>query len=751
MLVLAFCRCYSFGHMKDMLRYAVLAGVFILPFLPLVVANSLFFPYITGKNFLFRVIVEIVFAAWVVLACYDVRFRPKFSWVALSVVGWGAIVLLADIFGVSPEKSLWSNFERMEGFVAIAHVVLYVLVAGHVISTERLWDRFFNTSIAAASLVVLYAFAQLGGEITINQGGDRVDATLGNASYFAIYMLFHVFIALFMAVRSKTRALQLTYVALALIFAGMLVQTATRGTVLGLMGGGLVMTLWLALFGEGKLRTWSIGVLATLVILIAGFFSMRDAQFIQESPVFSRIAKISLEAGEARFVIWSLAFEGFKERPLLGWGQENFNLVFNKYYDSRLAGEEPWFDRVHNIFFDWLIAAGILGLVSYFAIYFSSIFYILKARWVASKGEGTPTFSTPEQAVLLGLLAGYMFHNVFVFDNIISFLFYGSFLAFIHYRVAREVPSIATAKIAPALVDNIVVPVMAIVLAVSVYFVNIPSLQAASDIIDAFRQLNAAPGKPADHAGSLAAFDRALDRNSFAEQEIREQLTRVAQDVLQDPQVSNDIKQKFADRTEAELLAQIEDAPEDARIRVFIASFYRVVGKPDEALKQLDEALRLSPEKQQIWLEKGLALYQKGSDKEEMLAAFRRAYELSPVHGDSLAFYAGGALYADDVALFDTLITDENRKRLYKNDFILRAAYETKHHDIVRGILEQRVADSDPKNNLQLRVSLAVAYHEGGDTAGAIEVLKKAIEDFPEFKQQGEGFIAELIQGNTPQ
>lgn len=37
-----------------------------------------------------------------------------------------------------------------------------------------------------------------------------------------------------------------------------------------------------------------------------------------------------------------LAIEGFKEHPILGWGQDNFILVFNKYYDPRLYSQEPF-------------------------------------------------------------------------------------------------------------------------------------------------------------------------------------------------------------------------------------------------------------------------------------------------------------------------------------------------------------------------------------------------------------------------
>jgi hypothetical protein len=48
--------------MKDILRGIIYVGLFAIPFLTLYVANENFFPYITGKNFWFRIIVEIVFS-----------------------------------------------------------------------------------------------------------------------------------------------------------------------------------------------------------------------------------------------------------------------------------------------------------------------------------------------------------------------------------------------------------------------------------------------------------------------------------------------------------------------------------------------------------------------------------------------------------------------------------------------------------------------------------------------------------------
>ena len=104
------------------LRYLAIAGVFALPFLVLVVAHSMFFPFITGKNFLFRLFVEAITFAWLGLALISPAYRPKKSWMLVAFALFVVVMAVADVFGVNPEKSIWSNFERMEGLVTLVHL-----------------------------------------------------------------------------------------------------------------------------------------------------------------------------------------------------------------------------------------------------------------------------------------------------------------------------------------------------------------------------------------------------------------------------------------------------------------------------------------------------------------------------------------------------------------------------------------------------------------------------------------------------
>ena len=180
--------------MPKYLKNIIFAGLFLVPFVPLLVSGSLFFPFITTKAFTWRIIVEIIFAAWLLLALLDVNYRPKKSFILYSIALLLVVIGLSNIFGVAPLKSLWSNFERMEGYLALVHLGMFFLVISTVFR-EADWKAWWNTSLVATFIMVLYCAFQLLGIKTINQGGVRVDGTLGNAIYLAVYMLFHMFIA----------------------------------------------------------------------------------------------------------------------------------------------------------------------------------------------------------------------------------------------------------------------------------------------------------------------------------------------------------------------------------------------------------------------------------------------------------------------------------------------------------------------------------------------------------------------------
>lgn len=729
---------YYFTHMKDFLKGVIYVGIFAIPFIPLIVTDSMFFPFITGKNFTFRIIVEVIFSAWVLLALLDAAYRPRFSWLLAALSSFVLIMFVADMLGEYPLKSIWSNFERMDGFVTILHFYMLFMVLGHFLRDRTLWLYLLGTSLAIATYMAFDGWSQY-----LNEGGKRVDSRLGNAAYMAIYMLFHAFFAIWVFIQSKNVWLRTTLALMFMLFLYILLLTATRGTFIGLVGGMGVFGIYMVLFSRTypTLKKISLGVLAAVVLFVGGVYTFKDSAVITENPSLNRIASINLEKDlRVRSYIWGMAVEGVKERPVLGWGQGNFNYIFNEQYDPNLYNAELWYDRAHNIVFDWLVAGGVLGLLAYLSIFIALVYYLLWHPFFKHDADNNDEFFTvPERAVLLGLIAAYTVHNLVVFDNIVSYIFFAFTLGLIHTRIGKVMPEVENFSIDPRIVTNIAAPVVLVVTATAVYFVNVPGIRAASDIIDALQQ----PTIPE----RLAEMQSAIDQDSFAYQEIVEQLAQQAMGIASNKNIPPEQKQEFVDKAAAELQNLAKEKPGDARVHVFMAGFYRNIGALDQAKEQIEIARGLSPNKQAIILEQGILAYQR-EDYEAMHEYFKEAHELQPNYGLARIFYATSFLYVDQPEKISEYIPDEGFRGFALNDFALQSAQKFNQTDLLKRMFEVRIENFP--NKPEYRTSLAYLYWQEKDNEKALEILRKGVEDIPAFKTTGECFIGNIEKGEEP-
>lgn len=733
------------SQMKDFLRLVTFGLVFISPFILLIVSGSMFFPFITGKNFAFRIVVEVLVASWLLLVLYEPAYRPRLSYILYSILGLVGVMFVANLFGESPHKSFWSNYERMEGWVTLVHFLFYFIVLSSVLTTEKLWNRFFNTALVVATIMSCFALAQMANFYEVSQGTQwRVDGRFGNSSYLGVYMLFHIFIAGWMILRSKTNQLKTFYGGLALLFVFILSQTGTRGAVYGLIGGVVLSFIYLALLSKGGavVKKWALGGLLVFVLLVAGVWVARDTEFVKNNPALDRFAGTTLAEGNIRFTVWQMALEGVKERPFLGWGQENFNFVFNKYYDPALYGAEPWYDRTHNIFFDWLIAGGVLGLLSYLAILLSALFYtILKPVLAFLRGEeGEGTFSVYEQALILGLLAAYTFQNLFVFDNIGSWMFYGVVLALIHSRVSTSWKSVFAYKVDRETIERVAAPVVAVSLVLAVYFTNVPSILAAKDIIKSYLATSA--------SGQIEGFEQAYERGGFGNQEVYEQYTLVGARIVTAPSVSEEDKQDATTLFQKLRSKMLETRGSDARMYVISSNFYRYVGDLNSAMDDLNKAEELSPGKQAIKEDQG-TIYIMAGRGEDAVNRFETAYNLDTSNQEGLVKLAAAYLFAGQEEEFNKIASsdalEDNQSLSYifvQEPLVAQIAYQQKRYDLLEFIMLERTK-LDPKNRTHW-VNLATIYVERKEYDKAREVVLMAMDNVPGFEEEGELLLEEI-------
>lgn len=130
--------------LRHYLYWSIAGILFIVPFLPLYISGSMLFPFITGRNFTFRIATEIAFVLWLAFITAFREYRPQPSKLLGAVIAFVSIVFLADLFGVNPYRSFFSNYERMEGFFMIFHLGLYFLILTSIFPKKEDWNIFLH-------------------------------------------------------------------------------------------------------------------------------------------------------------------------------------------------------------------------------------------------------------------------------------------------------------------------------------------------------------------------------------------------------------------------------------------------------------------------------------------------------------------------------------------------------------------------------------------------------------------------------
>lgn len=741
------------------LRYAIIGGLALIPFLAFLIADgsflpSMFFPFITGKNFAFRFLIDILLVLYVILAIKDPRYRPTSSWILFAVLGFVAWMGIATVTSVDPIKSFWSNFERMEGYIGLLHYMVLFIIAGAILTVERWWDRFFQVSISASMLMGFYAVLQLSGAIAISsQSGSRVDTTFGNATYLAVYMLFHVFLTLFMMARIAKEGKEeirrsmplLSFYGVAILLQLItLFFTETRGAALGLVGGLIVASGYIALMGSGGqwqlLRKISIGTLAGVAVLAGVFFIFKDTAFIQQTPMLGRLASISLNdpTTMSRFShIWPMAVQGAMERPITGWGQENFNFIFNKYYAPEMYAQEQWFDRAHNQFLDWFVAGGIPAFLLYVSLYVFAFLAIIRSK----------TLGAPEIAVLLGLLSAYAFNNMFVFDNVMSGIYFFLLLAFLHGMSREELPSfVFLSKPVSDRGVSIAAPIVVIVILAGAYMLNMPALTRATTMIDALQPTDPKTGQQKDPSVNLEAFKKSLAQgNNTGRQETVEQLFQFATNAIANSTtVSPALKQDTYTTALTAGEALLKDRPNDARLELFVSVFLAQFGQYDAAISHLKNAVAHSPNKQQILFQLGATYLEKGQIA-EAVAELKKAYDLEPNYDEARVFYAIALFYSGQTTQADALLTEKFGSVYPDDNRLLQAYTNLKMFDRAVGIWNARIA-KEP-NNAQLHLGLAQTYFTANNMPMTIATLRKVSQLDPNLAAQVQQLITQIENG----
>ncbi len=738
--------------------WGIKALLFVTPFLSLYISRSLFFPYITGRNFAFRFLVEAALVLYAVLVVLDAkRYVPRRSSILLALGGFLLVLGLADMLGVNPMNSFWSRYERMEGLVMMLHLAAYFVLLVSVFKKERSWTTFFHLFLASGFVVGIYGLLQKAGTLVSLQGGSRIDATIGNPTYLAAYILFMLGIALFFLVRSRHAILRWIYGALSIYFLVVLYFTASRGPLLAVLISAFLFPITYLIWGrkgdaQARMHTKiAIAVLVISVIVPMGFLAIKNTEFVSRSPVLSRFANLSAneKTTRSRFLVWQMSWEGVKERPILGWGQENYFDVFAKHYIPRMYDQEPFFDRAHNIVFDWLVNAGFLGLIAYLALFVSA--YMAIARAFKEK-----KLSFMESSIIGFLLLAYFIQNLFVFDSINTYVLFFTFLAYLHAHAeftrdekenARVNGSSSALVVRAAGVGALALVVMSGV----AYVANIRPIRESQSLIDVLRLLSAqvAPSEV------LAQFDKTLAYRTFGDGEVIEQFSRLATDLVRRTDVGTEQKSAFVTAALSALEDQAKRNPRDLKVRLASGALYNVASPLDptyldKGKEHIEKAIEISPGRQSTYflLADNLLIRNDGAGA---LQALGTAVDLEPSNVLAQTNLAYIALNVGQGQIADAVLENLKEHMSPDNHATPDAAALVRVGDFY--ISQQRFDKALPWYELAVRVDVGKAQYRAniaglylnlGNILRAIEEANAAKALDPSLAPQVDEFIKKI-------
>ncbi len=450
----------------------------------------------------------------------------------------------------------------------------FVILIG-VFRTKEDWLQLFQMVIIAGWIQTGYVLAQIFDlPLALKTYSSRPGGSLGNSAFLATYLVFIIFIAAYLYTQTKSLKIKLGYGTLILLDLFLVWQTETRGAILALLFGFIFLVgvnFWREQAKKVKIILGLILAMIPFVIVI--LVINKDVSWVRSSPTLNRLVTISPNdiTTQNRLIVWGAGYQAFSQRPILGWGWENFYAAFNQNFDpliTRDVGSQPWYDRTHNVVVETVVATGLVGLIIYLAIIIWAIKLLVKQLKTDQKlNQGV--------LLLINLIIVYFLQNLFVFDTINSYILFILILAFIQFKNSKP---LAETVIKPVVhQQNKTIILVILVLAIMTpffYFFNLRPALANYYTVQAVVKNKTSP------VAMLAAFKKSFNYSSNYDQELRFILVQHTRDQINLRGVTPETI-PLIEFAISEMNQSIKASPEAVQNYLILAELYLAAAKLD--------------------------------------------------------------------------------------------------------------------------------------------------------------------------
>ncbi len=690
-------------------------------------------------------------ALYLVLIWQDRSFLPRrdiFFWAFLSFT---LAFTVTTFTSINVYQSFWGTLERMGGLYSFWHYFIFYIILTSVLRTKDDWFRFLEITVGVGVLSALYGFGQRTNiAFFIGSGGrERIFGTIGNPALFAGYQILNVFLALILGFGAAVKSKRNFFLISAAVMSLAVFMTVVRGSILGISIGFLVFVFLYFAQTNSKLAKKVLISMLVFVVLFVGFaFAFKNSAIVQNSQYLRRVTDLSLSSYtvQTRFWAWQAGLKGWSESPqriIFGWGPENFNIPFSKYFNPKFfngPSSETMFDRAHNMFVEILVTMGLLGFLAYLAL-FGVIF---RALW---RLKNKPGFRVPAIG-LISMVIAYIIHNAFIFDTSANFLVFFSALGYISFLNRPESPRIET-KTGRPVSGGLTFVLGAIVIVGAVYLAYQTNVRTAIANYATTRGIIA--GYNNDFTAAVASYRDAVSFDGNGRYEYRNQFAQFLLDYSNSNKITPEVADIFKEIIALEEKNAAENT-EDYLPELYLSRLNIILGKSDpnspyndEALKHSTKALSYSPTFVRTYYEVGQAYLNK-KDYPKAEVAFQKAVDLNPDVGISYWYLGAVEMQAGetDKALVNM---DEAIKKGYtlaENDYLNLANIYIKRNDFQHLVTVYEGLVKLVPNSPQYHASLAAAYASVGRIDDAIAQAHITAQIDPSFEADAKLFVQKL-------
>lgn len=762
------------------LKYVFLIGFCLIVALPLLSLQPWFSPPDWGKTIVFRIILSILIflSLWQIFSNKNQEVKEKISfllsrkdtvfWLLASLLG---IYFLATIFSLDPNFSLWGSPYRSGGFVNFAFYIIFGVLAFLVLGGDENksssspfvnarvkddWQKVWNVAIITGALVSFVAILQWQGLLKdfLVAYETRPPSTLGNPIMLALYLLLLSFLTLSFVVKEAKLVKKIFYFLALFLFVFVILLTYSRAAYLGLTVG----LLYFIFFFPYKKRALSLILKSGLLIIFLfgayGVYYLNTQpqlpELIQQNKTLKDItSRLSVERAlqDPRISGWKVSWQALKDRPILGYGPENFAIGFDKYYDPSLMGIEKmpgsfegWWDKAHNFVFDTSIAAGIPALIIYLLL-FGALFRQLQK--IKKENPSQTLICHGIQAAFIG----YLVANFFSFD---TFSIYLILFLLIGYTIHLSFPAVSapeTSKPANKKTQRsaLLKLLLFILLIWFIWSFNIKPFQINSQI-----NIAGLMAKEGMCDAAVQKMESVLPEKSFLDNYSRLKYIEIINQCIEEKELAE--AKELTEKAVSALGEAAKIMPHYTRTWILLGQYNNLLienwqgDREKETRTALEKAFELSPKRQEAFRELIKTNLLTGKH-EEALEKSEECIELNEKF--TACYWLAGLsnIYLNDLEKADDYIQTATKMRYpvkTKESWLqLTKAYiEIKNYD--RLVKTYSALIKLEPDNPQHYASLAFVYKELDQTEEAKKTALKIIELFPEHKNEAETFLQTL-------